>query len=160
MKYLAIVSVLLLVACIAGVGWLYMNATVTVTPVDTMAAEAASQGGTFREICAQIRENRLIGTAFTGEVPGNIDDYQFCQYSIRLNNRTAIPMEGIEVSVTPMEGDVAQVGDLAYKTLAAGGEGDVSALILTRQEMHTVREAVVTWYMWGLPFSQKVTCGR
>ena len=80
--------------------------------------------------------------------------------SIRLNNRTAIPMEGIEVSVTPMEGDVAQVGDLAYKTLAAGGEGDVSALILTRQEMHTVREAVVTWYMWGLPFSQKVTCGR
>ena len=160
MKYFAIFAVLVLIAGLAGVGWLYMNATVTVTPLATVAAEASTQGGTFRDLCAQIREHRLIGTAYTGEVPGDIGDYQFFQYSLRLSNRTAIPMEGIEVTVTPMEGDVAQVGDLSYKTLSAGGEGDVSALILTRAEMHSVREVTVTWYMWGLPFSQKVTCGR
>lgn len=160
MKVFAIGAVLLLIAALAGVGWLYMNATVTVQAVDVTAVEAASQSGLFRELSEGIREGRTVGTAYTTEAPGEVENYQFLSYTLRITNHTAIPMEGLEVMITPMEGDVAQVGDLTYKTLAAGGEGDLGAVILTGVDQHSVREAVVTWYMWGLPFSQKVTCGR
>jgi len=26
--------------------------------------------------------------------------------------------------------------------------------------MHSVREAIVTWYAWGLPFSTRLTIGK
>ncbi len=61
---------------------------------------------------------------------------------------------------TPMEGDVLQLGDTEPHSLDSGRDADLSATILTARGMHSVREATVTYYFWGIPFSTKLTVGK
>ena len=35
--------------------------------------------------------------------------------------------------------------------------GAFTAAILTSREMHSIRELTLTYYLWGLPFSARVT---
>ena len=37
---------------------------------------------------------------------------------------------------------------------------DLSATILTDRAMHSVREATVSCYFWGIPFTTKLTLGK
>ena len=59
-----------------------------------------------------------------------------------------------------MTGDVLVIGDTAEHKLPAQDSADLSATILTSRSMHSVREATVTWYVWGLPFSARLTLGK
>ena len=82
-----------------------------------------------------------------------VHQYQFYSYTVRLKNNTFLNAEAVELTVSPMNGDILQIGDTEMHTLRAQTSGDISAMILTAKGMHNVRELTVSWYFWGLPFS-------
>jgi len=162
MKTAAILSVLLLIACIIGVGYLYMTTAIVVlnTP-QVIAVEAATQPEVFDQLRAQVESGSVLGSTYTSS--RQLDDashYQFLTYTVRLRNSCFVNADMVEVQVTPMEGDVLQMGDFSPKTLTAHSTGDIQATILTKIGMHPVRELNVTYYIWGLPFHLRTVYGQ
>ena len=160
MKYAAIFMVLVLIASLVGVGYLYLTANVTVQAVGVTAVEASTQPALFEELARQVENRQVLGTAYTSAPLGSMDNYQFYTYTVRLRNNCFVTADMVEVQVTPMEGDVLQIGDETARALPARATGDITATILTDVNMHSVRELNITYYMWGVPFSLKTAYGH
>ena len=120
---------------------------------DRLAAENA-------RLKEQLASSTFVGTRFSSAEPGTADQYQFLTYTVRVSNRAFLTADILELRITPMEGDVLQIGDLDRHTLASGKDMELSATILTTREMHSIREATVTYYFWGIPLSTKLTLGK
>ncbi|MBQ2952611.1 MAG: hypothetical protein IJE07_03565 [Clostridia bacterium] len=158
MKIFAILSVLVLLLTLVGVGSLYMTANIYVDACGVVTMEATAKQETFDSLAEQVRLNAVVGTPFTSSTSlEGAEAYQFCIYTIRLKNDCRIPAEMVEVQISPMAGDVLQVGGAPFGTVAPGSTTDLTAVILTQAGMHSVREVTVTYYMWGIPFSIKTT---
>lgn len=160
MKYIAIFTVLLLIACLIGVGYLYLTSNVTVEAIGVVAVEASTQPEMFERLRQQVESHSVIGTAFTSQPLGDISNYQFYTYTIRLRNSCFLTADMVEVQVTPMQGDVLQLADDTARALPARTTGDLGATILTDINMHSVRELNISYYMWGVPFSIRTTYGH
>ena len=65
----------------------------------------------------------------------------------------------IEVQVVPQATDILQIGDFTVKSLDPKSEGDLSVRILVPKDTHSVRELIVTYYVWGVSFNLKTTYG-
>lgn len=160
MKYAAIFTVILLIASLIGVGYLYLTANVTVEAVGVTAVEASTQAALFEDLRLQQEEHRVLGTSYASTPLGDAANYQFFTYTVRLKNNCFVTADMVEVQVTPMDGDILQIGDGTAYALPARTTGDISATILTDIRMHAVRELNVTYYMWGVPFTIKTTYGQ
>ena len=110
MKYFAILTVLILIVTLVGVGYMYMTANIFVEAVGVVAVEAASQPVHFAELRQQLRLGAVTGTPYVAaqELSG-AEDYQFLTYTVRLKNDTSVPADMIELQVTPMAGDILQM---------------------------------------------------
>ena len=158
MKAFAIISVVVLIACLAGIGALYMTAEMTVQSVSVIAVEASTQPELFAYLRQQVEAGSVLGTAYTSSTwLDQPENYQFFTYTIRLRNNCFVTADMIEAQVTPMDGDVLQVGDFTVKQLNGRSTGELQVTILTALGMHPVREINVSYYIWGMPFSLKTT---
>ena len=160
MKAFAIFLIVLVLAAVIGVGWLYMNARMDIRFDSCIANDGYTQAEVFNSVKARLKNDTFIGTRFTNEELETADQYQFLTYTIHVNNHSFLKAEVIEIRITPMQGDVLQLGDETPHDLPSGRQADLSATILTNRNMHSVREATVTWYVWGLPFSARLTLGK
>lgn len=160
MKYLAILTVLLLIASLIGVGYLYLTANVTVEALGVVAVEASTQPELFEQLRQQVENQHVIGTAYTTQPLGDASNYQFYTYTIRLKNNCFVTADMVEAQVTPMQGDVLQLADDTARALPAHTTGDLGATILTDIGMHSVRELNISYYMWGVPFTIRTTYGH
>ena len=151
MKRFAIVSVVLLLIALLGVGAMYMTSNVTVIAQGVTALEAYRNYDLFTDLSAQVRAGAVVGTSFVApQELSSAEDYVFYTYTFRL-------AEMIEVQITPMSGDILQIGSDQVLTLPAHTIGDVTATILTSKDMHAIREANITYYIWGIPFTIRTT---
>ncbi len=158
MKYFAILTVLLLIVSLIGVGSLYLTSNLVVEATGVMAIEAETQPELFGQLRDQVRRGAVLGTPFVAQ--GELSDpenYQFYTYTVRLRNDCRIPAEMIELQVSPMPGDILQLGSDSQPALQARATGDVTATILTLKGVHSVREVIVTYYMWGVPFTLRTS---
>ena len=160
MKPLAIFLVLLVIAAMAGVGWLWYSSNMTAVCTDCVATDPVTQADAFSQIKTSLENETFVGTKYSSAPLTGPEDYLFYTWTLHLENNTFLTADTIEIQVTPMSGDVLLIGDTAEHTLFRKASADLSATILTARSMHSVREAVVTWYVWGLPFSTRVTLGR
>ena len=160
MKAFAIFLIVLVLAAVIGVGWLYLNARIDIRFDSYIANDGYTQAEVFNNVKTKLKNDTFIGTRFTNEELGTADQYQFLTYTIHVNNHSFLKAEVIEIRITPMQGDVLQIGEETPHDLPSGRQADLSATILSDRNMHSVREATVTWYFWGLPFSEKLTLGR
>lgn len=158
MKYFAILTVLILIVTLVGVGYMYMTANIFVDAVGVVATEAATQPVQFAELRQQLRLGAVTGTPFVqAQELLDAENYQFLTYTVRLKNDTAVTADMVELQVTPMAGDILQIGSYHDVKLPAGQTADATATILTDRNMHSIREVTVTYYIWGVPFSMKTT---
>ena len=157
MKPFAIILILLCFAALAGTGYLFMTAELTVTGTGCVAADALDLQETFQALREGVASGTFTGTLFHAPDSEDPAAYQFYTYTIRLKNATFLPAKAVEIQIAPMDGDVLQIGDLTRHDLAARSIGDFQATLLTTKEMHNIREITITWYFWGLPFSTKTT---
>jgi hypothetical protein len=160
MKVVAIFLVVLCLAAIAGLGWLYLNSNLTVSFAQVIATDPVTQPEAFSTVKNGIASDTFTGTSFTGGEMGSPEDYLFYTWTVHLENNSFLPARVIEMRITPMSGDVLVLGDMTEHSLSPHSSGDLSVTALTARSMHSVREAVVTWYVWGLPFSARLTLGR
>ena len=158
MKYFAILTVLILIVPLVGVGYMYMNANIYVEAVGVIATDAQSQQALFEELQTQLRLGAVVGTPYTAaqELAGP-EDYQFLTYTVRLRNNCSVPADMVELQITPMAGDILQVGSSQDVKLPAGQTVDATATILTGVNRHAIREVTITYYIWGVPFTMKTT---
>jgi len=156
-KAAAIIVLILCLVAAVGVGYLYFTARLTVSVRECVATDAMTQTELFDRLKKQMETGTLIGTPFTTDLPESPEAYQFYSWTLRLENRTFLPADVIEIQITPLEGDVLQIGETAAYRLPARQTMDLSATILTRKDLHNVREITVTYYMWGLPFTEKLS---
>ena len=160
MKVFGIILIVLVLAAVGGIGYLYLNAHLDVQFVSCIATDAVSQLDYFDSLKSSLSSSSFTGTRFTSAEPESADKYQFLTYTVRLDNHTFLNAEVIEFRITPMQGDVLQVGDENIHDLPSGRQSELSAMILTTREMHAVREATISYYFWGIPFTAKLTLGR
>lgn len=160
MKPFAIILIILVLVAVCAVGYLYLTAKMDVQFVSCIATDAVSQLEYFNSLKDDLSSSSFVGTRFSSDDPGNADQYQFLTYTVRLSNHAFLNAELIEIRVTPMQGDVLQIGDEFPHDLLSGRETDLSAVILTDRKMHSVREATVSYYFWGIPFTVTMTLGK
>ena len=160
MKPLGIILIILVLAAVVGVGYLYLNANLDIRFTECIATDGITQIEYFNTLKSKVASSTFVGTRYTSEVLGTADQYQFLTYTVRLNNRAFLKAEVIEIRITPMQGDVLQIGEETVHDLPAGQYMDLSATILTDRAMHSVREATVSYYFWGIPFTVKLTLGK
>lgn len=160
MKPFAIVLLVLVLLAVAGVGYLYYTARLDISFEACIATDGMTQVDYFNTLKSKVESSTFVGTRFTSAELDMADRYQFLTYTIRLDNRSFLKADLIEIRITPMQGDVLQIGDQAEHGLPSGQQMDLSATILTARGMHSVREATVSWYFWGIPFTSKLTFGK
>ena len=160
MRPMAVILLVIFLGLTVLTGYFYFNTQVLVRDITCVAADAADQEALFQELKRQVEAETFTGTPFSTKEMGNAADYQFYTYTAHLGNQTFIQAEVAEMQVTPMNGDVLQIADPDPIAIPGRGEGTVQATILTRKDMHNVRELMITYYLWGLPFSARVTYSR
>lgn len=160
MKATAIILVILCLAAFVGIGYLYMSAVIEVDSVELVAYEASTQQALFDDLKEQTAESRLIGTMFAEAMPDRSDEQVFLQYTVNIRNNTFLKVEEAEIQITPLPGDVLQVGEPQPVDIPAHGNGGVSTTLLTSAGAKSIRELTVTYYVWGLPFKTRTTYGR
>ena len=156
-KYVAWFMVILLVLALAGVGYLYASAHVIVEALGAQAYEAQSQQATFDDLKRRLDNETVLGTVFKKEALGESSEYAFITYTVRLRNESMVSADMVEVQVVPTEADILQMGGSGVKSLTPKSRGDIGATILTRRNTDSMREIIVTYYIWGQPFTVKET---
>ena len=104
----------------------------------------------------------LAALFLTAPVRGFVDVLEQNGYTVHkaeLYQRLEItvPADMVELQVTPMAGDILQIGSFDNVKLPAGQTVDATATILTGKNMHAIREVCITYYIWGVPFTMKTT---
>jgi len=160
MKVVAVFLVILLIAALAGVGFLYFNSNLEVTFASVAATDPVTQLDAFNRLKSSLEDETFIGTLYDTAPLSSPENYQFYTWTLHLENKSFLKADVIEVQITPMAGDVLRYGDSGENTLNARSTGNISVTMLTSRSMHSVREAIVTWYAWGLPFSTRLTIGK
>ena len=156
-------AIILLILCLAAAGltgYLYFNTSVIITGITCIATDAAEQAELFAQLKTQAQNGTFTGMPFATAEIGEAGSYQFYTYTVHMTNQTFVKAEVAEVRITPMNGDVLQMTENEARTIPARKEGTVQATILTTKDMHNVRELTVTYYLWGLPFSERLTYSR
>ena len=160
MKPFAIILVLLVVAALIGVGYLFFTGNLEITFSECVATDPLSQADYFNAMKTSLENNTFVGTRYSTSALPDPENCLFYSWTVHLENRSLLPVDTIEIQVTPMNGDILAIGDTAEHTLSPQDSSDLSVTVLTSRSMHSVREATVTWYVWGLPFSSRLTLGR
>lgn len=149
----------LVIVVVVVVGYFFFTAKVTVAGCDINGSPADRQANLFEQMKSYVALDAFPGTMFTQEPIGGAADYAFITYTLQLSNQCMVPVDMIEIQVIPETGDVLQIGDFSVHSLAAKTSGSVSATILTAKDSHSVREVLITYYVWGVSFSIRYTCG-
>ncbi len=157
MKAAAIFILVLCLAALGGIGYLYLNSNVTVSYAECIATDPVTQLEIYNQLTSALSAGTLIGTPFAKEPPASPEDAVFYTYTVHLENRSFLPVEIVEIQVTPLSGDVLQMGETQAYDLPAGRTMDLTATILTLKTAQNIRELTVTYYIWGLPFTARVT---
>ena len=160
LKIAAIASVSLLIVMALMVGYLFLTAEVRVTSVAVEGVSAADDPAAFEALKTSVVDETFQGTLSQKPLEwGEAGDYVYLNYTLRLRNDCLVPIDMIEVQVVPQATDILQIGDFTVKSLDPKSEGDLSVRILVPKDTHSVRELIVTYYVWGVSFNLKTTYG-
>ncbi|MHC1785711.1 MAG: hypothetical protein AB9880_01425 [Christensenellales bacterium] len=161
---LALVLVLL-----AGAAIIYqlVNCTLGVTPLSAQVIPASEQPEEFRRLQEAITDRALVGTPLQASLPGSAAEYSLIVYTVALRNGGFLPAEMAEIQVSPAADDMLFYTDGSSQGIPpsvdvpAGTTRNLRCVLLTRSgaHMNPVRELFITYYIWGHPFSVKVTYG-
>ena len=159
LKWLMIFMIALVVLALLLVGYFYATAYVSIAAFKAEGISAAERADQFASIKAELNQNAFIGTRFSTAALGEAADYALITYTLRLSNQCLVPIDMVEVQVVPDPADIAQLGDLTVHSLDAKSQGDITATILTARDSNSIRELIVTYYVWGVSFTIRETYG-
>ena len=157
LKYISIVMVIILVLSILLVGYFFLTASVSIVAFKAQGVQAADVPEQFEIIKASVENKTFRGTYFHNTPLEEADKYALITYTLRIGNDCLVPIDMIEVQVAPSPVDVLQLGDPVVHSISPKSQGDITATILTLKDSHSVRELLVTYYVWGVSFAIQET---
>ena len=159
LKYLMLFMIALVIVVGVIVGYFFLTAKVTVADYESTGTSASFEAELFSQVKQYAALDAFPGTMFTDAEIGEAADYAFITYTITLNNQCLVPIDMIEVQIIPKDSDILQIGKYDVHSIKAKSTGTVSATIMTKKDSHTVREVIITYYVWGMSFSIRTICG-
>ena len=120
MKPLGIILIILVLVAVVAVGYLYLNAKLDITFKECIATDGITQIDFFDNLKSKVDASTFIGTRFTNNELTTADQYQFLTYTLHFNNHSFLKAEVIEIRITPMQGDVLQIGEESAYDLPSG----------------------------------------
>lgn len=159
LKVIMFIMIGLVVAALGVVGYFFSSARVSIAAYGVNGSEAVQQSALFSQIKQQVEEKSFQGTLFSSSPLGDADHYAFITFTVRVSNQCLVPIDMVEVQVVPEPSDILQIGDTQVHSLEAKSLGDITATILTAKDSHAIREVIVSYYVWGVSFSLRQTCG-
>lgn len=160
LKIAAIASFSLLLVMVLLVGYLFLTAEVQVVDIQVKGTPASEDAQAFERLKKSVLDETFQGTLFQKPLEWkDADEYVYLTYTIRLRNSCLVPIDMVEAQVVPQSSDILQLANLEVRSLDLKSEGDLSVTILAPKDTHSVREMIVTYYLWGVSGSLKALSG-
>ena len=160
LRGVAFTLLFLFLAGLVGAAWVYKTARVEIVSVEAGGTSTGEDSEGFEEIRRSIEEGTYTGTLFGApEEWGNPEDYLYLTYHIQVKNNSLIPMERLEVVLTPVQGDILQFLQEDSVTLQPGEETTLEITLLTLRQTHPIRSLTLTCYGWGRCVTLTKTAG-
>lgn len=160
LKIAAIASFSLLLVMVLLVGYLFLTAEVQVVDIQVKGTPASEDAQAFERLKQSVLDETFQGTLFQKPLEWkDADEYVYLTYTIRLRNSCLVPIDMVEAQVVPQSSDILQLANLEVRSLDLKSEGDLSVTILAPKDTHSVREMIVTYYLWGVSGSLKALSG-
>ena len=93
MKAAGIILIVLVLAAVCAVGYLYLNANLEVRFVTCVALDGVSQLESFNALKKAVDSSAFVGTRFSSDPIGTADQYQFLEYTVALRNHAFLKAE-------------------------------------------------------------------
>lgn len=121
----------------------------------------------FKRLSEQLENGGVRGIVYENTLEGGMDDYVILEYTILINNSGLIKAQMLEALVVPLKGDVLCFSQQEFDGMdinhsinaEAGRQIRLRCYLLTRKDMHAVRDIQISYYIWGNPFIRKITYG-
>ncbi len=167
MKRAAIIAVVLVLLLGGVLVYGLIGTRLGITPVSAQVIPATEQPGEFARLQRAVARNALVGTAFQREIGGSAEEYTIVIYTVALKNTGLLPAEMAELVVSPAANDVlcytdqSAQGRIPQVTVPPGETVQIRCVLLTKttERMSTVRDLYISYYVWGHPFTIKMTHG-
>lgn len=160
LKMAAIASFSLLLVMVLLVGYLFLTAQVQVVDIQVKGTPAAADTQAFENLKQSVLDGTFQGTLFQKPLEWKeADEYVYLTYTIRLRNNCLVPLDMVEAQVVPQSSDILQMAQLDVRSLDLKSEGDLTVTILAPKDTHSVREMIITYYLWGVSGSVKALSG-
>ena len=161
LKFAAIASFALFVVVCILVGYFFLTAEVQIVDIKAQGIPAQNDSVGFETIKNSVVEDTFYGTLYQKPLEwGDASDYVILKYDITLRNDCLVPLDMIEIQVVPQTTDILQLPDLKVKSLDLKSEDAFSVEILAPKDTHSVREIIVTYYLWGVSGNVKTIYGQ
>lgn len=102
MKVFAIILVIMVIAALVGVGFLYFNSTLTATFASVIVTDPVTQQDAFDQLKSSLDAETFIGTRFSTSILSSPENYLFYTWTVHLENKSFLPVDSIEIQITPM----------------------------------------------------------
>lgn len=167
MKTVFIILLCLALAFAGLIAYELVSISLSVTFDTARMIPCAEQQAQYDRWAALLEADAVQGTVFDEKALKPADSMGFLVYTLHIKNTGLLPAEMVEVQVSPAKGDVLAVtGDVSMgkdinlgRDIAPGREETLQLLLLTDKENHAVRTLIITYYIWGHPFTVKKTYG-
>ena len=176
MKAAGIILIILCIAALSGVVYCYASSSITVNYTDCIATDPMSQPELMELLKEQLDTDTFTGMKLASDTAFSPAESLLYTWTVRISNRTRIPAKAAEIRIIPLSGDIIQLppeiwvnpatGEIIHTSgsketiIQPGKDAEISVTVLTGAKMHHVREAIVSWYLWGIPFSERITIGQ
>ena len=168
MKVFAIFLIILCLAALGGIAYLHATSSLNAWSVSCLVSELKDDMSLYQELKTRLEQGTFIGTRFSSEPISAPEDYLVYQWTVRLENRTALPAQVAEIRVSPMRGyDILQFdpkvftsGSVPEYQVESGKSAEITVCVLTSravldgQDRPDMRDASLTWYLGGFPFPE------
>ena len=160
MKAAGIILIIICIAALAGVVYYYASSSLTVTYVDCVATDPMTQPELMELLQEQLETDTFAGMKLAADTTFSPAESLLYTWTVRISNRTRIPAKAAEIRIIPLSGDILQMPVSGETVIQPGKDAQITVTVLTGAKMHHVREAIVSWYLWGMPFSERITIGQ
>lgn len=115
----------------------------------------------YQETFNTIRDYALRGTAdvtvFTSAPGLAAEDYKFVAYTVDVRNLNALSAEWMDLSLSPLEGDLLQVNPKVTDLAAFNSDTLTVMLLCDRSVTNLTREATLSYYVYGRCYELTLT---
>ena len=160
MKAAGIILIIICIAALAGVVYYYASSSLTVTYVDCVATDPMTQPELMELLQEQLETDTFAGMKLAADTSFSPAESLLYTWTVRISNRTRIPAKAAEIRIIPLSGDILQLPVSEETVIQPGKDAQITVTVLTGAKMHHVRDALVSWYLWGMPFSERITIGQ